>query len=68
MKVDPAPSSVPIEPSCALALIAKVPFAGAVKTRLTPPLTPAEAAMLSIWLSPDFEVERQPFLISRSAN
>ena len=38
------------------------------ETRLTPPLTPAEAATLSICLSPDFEVERQPFLINRSAN
>lgn len=28
--------------------MAKVPFAGAVKTRLTPPLTPEEAARLSI--------------------
>jgi uncharacterized protein len=32
---------------CALALMAKVPAAGAVKTRLTPPLTPEEAATLS---------------------
>jgi rSAM/selenodomain-associated transferase 1 len=47
MNVDPASTSVPIEPRCALALMAKVPFAGAVKTRLTPPLTPEEAATLS---------------------
>jgi rSAM/selenodomain-associated transferase 1 len=33
---------------CALGLMAKVPFAGAVKTRLTPPLTPEEAAKLSM--------------------
>ena len=33
---------------CALALMAKVPFAGPVKTRLTPLLTPEEAAKLSI--------------------
>src|SRR5216683_1173893 len=37
-----------ISQRCALALMAKVPFAGAVKTRLTPPLTPEEAARLSI--------------------
>ncbi len=48
MNVDPASTSVPIEPRCALALMAKVPFAGAVKTRLTPPLAPEEAARLSI--------------------
>ncbi|HKP86675.1 MAG TPA: TIGR04282 family arsenosugar biosynthesis glycosyltransferase [Blastocatellia bacterium] len=33
--------------SCALAVMTKAPRAGAVKTRLTPPLTPAEAAQLS---------------------
>jgi rSAM/selenodomain-associated transferase 1 len=33
---------------CALGLMVKVPFAGAVKTRLTPPLTPEEAAKLSV--------------------
>lgn len=32
---------------CALAVMAKAPRAGAVKTRLTPPLTPDEAAQLS---------------------
>lgn len=48
MNIDPVPSPPPIKPSCALALMAKVPFAGAVKTRLTPPLTPEEAATLSI--------------------
>ena len=40
-------SSPPIAPRCALALMAKVPFAGEVKTRLTPPLNPEEAAILS---------------------
>ncbi len=33
---------------CALVLMAKIPFAGAVKTRLTPPLSPEEAATLSM--------------------
>src|SRR5258705_11274013 len=40
-------SSPPIAPRCALALMAKVPFAGEVKTRLVPPLNPEEAAILS---------------------
>jgi rSAM/selenodomain-associated transferase 1 len=40
-------SSPPIAPRCALALMAKVPFAGEVKTRLIPPLNPEEAAILS---------------------
>jgi hypothetical protein len=48
MKLDSISGSPPIEPSCALALMAKVPFAGAVKTRLTPPLIPEEAAILSM--------------------
>lgn len=33
---------------CALAVMTKAPQAGKVKTRLTPPLTPAEAAALNI--------------------
>ncbi|MEO6871778.1 MAG: TIGR04282 family arsenosugar biosynthesis glycosyltransferase [Chthoniobacterales bacterium] len=33
---------------CALAIMTKVPRAGHVKTRLTPPLTPAESAALNI--------------------
>jgi len=33
---------------CALGLMAKAPIAGEVKTRLVPPLTPAEAAALNI--------------------
>jgi rSAM/selenodomain-associated transferase 1 len=32
---------------CALAIMTKAPLAGAVKTRLTPPLTPEEAAALN---------------------
>src|SRR2546428_33010 len=48
MNLDPASSSLPMEATCALALMAKVPFAGAVKTRLTPPLSSAEAATLSM--------------------
>jgi len=47
MNIDPASGSLAIKPRCALALMAKVPFAGAVKTRLTPPLSPEEAAALS---------------------
>jgi len=40
---------VPIStPVCALGLMAKAPLAGEVKTRLVPPLTPAEAAQLNI--------------------
>jgi uncharacterized protein len=33
--------------SCALGIMAKAPLAGAVKTRLIPPLTPEEASLLS---------------------
>ena len=47
MKHDPISNSSPREALCALALMAKVPFAGAVKTRLTPPLSPGEAGQLS---------------------
>jgi rSAM/selenodomain-associated transferase 1 len=47
MNIDPATGSQAINPRCALALMAKVPLAGAVKTRLTPPLSPEEAATLS---------------------
>src|SRR6267378_3281996 len=47
MNIDPATGSQAIKPRCALALMAKVPFAGPVKTRLTPPLSPEEAATLS---------------------
>jgi rSAM/selenodomain-associated transferase 1 len=48
MAIDPLSTESPIEVKCALALMAKVPFAGAVKTRLIPPLTPEEAARLSM--------------------
>jgi rSAM/selenodomain-associated transferase 1 len=48
MNNDLRPSSPSSGPRCALALMAKVPFAGGVKTRLTPPLTPEEAAKLSM--------------------
>src|SRR2546422_2507093 len=48
MNNDLRPSSPSIGPRCAFALMAKVPVAGAVKTRLTPPLTPEEAAKLSM--------------------
>lgn len=34
--------------TCALGLMAKAPLAGKVKTRLVPPLTPAEAAALNV--------------------
>src|SRR5258708_4291186 len=47
MNHDPLSSSSPKDASCALALMVKVPFAGAVKTRLTPPLSSEEAATLS---------------------
>jgi rSAM/selenodomain-associated transferase 1 len=48
MNIDPLRSASPTNGKCALALMAKVPFAGTVKTRLTPPLTPEEAAILSM--------------------
>lgn len=41
------PSPIP-KGSCALAVMTKAPRAGKVKTRLTPPLTPEEAAELNI--------------------
>src|SRR6267154_1871446 len=47
MKHDPISSASPRDALCALGLMAKVTFAGAVKTRLTPPLSPEEAATLS---------------------
>src|SRR5229473_3737478 len=47
MKHEPISKSSPRNALCALALMAKAPFAGAVKTRLTPPLSPEEAATLS---------------------
>src|SRR5438132_5207632 len=53
MKHEPIFSSSPKDALCALALMSKVPFAGAVKTRLTPPLSPEEAATLSTCLLRD---------------
>src|SRR5882724_1485110 len=47
MKYDPISSPSRRDARCVLALMAKVPFAGPVKTRLTPPLSPDEAATLS---------------------
>src|SRR5258706_3364884 len=47
MNINPASGSLFIKPRCALALMAKVPFAGPVKSRLSPPLSPEEAATLS---------------------
>src|SRR5713226_3998429 len=49
MSIDPVSNASRIKSKkCALGLMAKVPIAGAVKTRLTPPLTPGEAAKLSM--------------------
>jgi rSAM/selenodomain-associated transferase 1 len=46
--LDPAePPAIP-KGVCALAVMTKAPRAGSVKTRLTPPLTPEEAAALNI--------------------
>src|SRR5260370_6337403 len=47
MRHDPISSPSERDALCALALMGKVPFAGPVKTRLTPPLSPEEAATLS---------------------
>jgi rSAM/selenodomain-associated transferase 1 len=47
MDSDSKSNSPSIGSRCVLALMAKVPFAGPVKTRLIPPLTPEEAAILS---------------------
>src|SRR3989440_4209399 len=48
MNHDPISSSSPKDALCALALMVKVPFAGAVKTRLIPLLSSEEAATLSL--------------------
>ena len=48
MDIDSLSNASRIKGKCALGLMAKVPLAGAVKTRLTPPLTSEEAATLSI--------------------
>lgn len=46
--LDPALSSSKFSGLCALAVMTKAPVAGKVKTRLVPPLTGEEAAMLNI--------------------
>jgi rSAM/selenodomain-associated transferase 1 len=46
--LDPAKRAGVAPGSCALAVMVKAPRAGAVKTRLTPPLAPGEAAALSV--------------------
>jgi hypothetical protein len=45
--LDPRQPSVDFRNRCALAVMAKAPVAGQVKTRLTPPLTPEQAAGLN---------------------
>jgi rSAM/selenodomain-associated transferase 1 len=46
--LDPGDSAHAFKRACALAVMTKAPRAGQVKTRLTPPLTPDEAAALNI--------------------
>src|SRR5436189_4754275 len=46
--LDPGNTSPLRKNLCALAVMTKAPRAGKVKTRLTPPLTPEEAAALNI--------------------
>ena len=46
--LDPGDPSHAFKRVCALAVMTKAPRAGMVKTRLTPPLTPEEAAALNI--------------------
>lgn len=46
--LDPSDPSHARKRACALAVMTKAPRAGKVKTRLTPPLTPEEAAALNI--------------------
>src|SRR5258705_7032962 len=53
MNLDSVSSPAPIAARCALALMAKPPSAGEVKTRLPPPLNPEEAAILSTCLRRD---------------
>ena len=45
--LDPCQPSADFRNRCALAVMAKAPVAGQVKTRLTPPLTPEQAAGLN---------------------
>jgi rSAM/selenodomain-associated transferase 1 len=46
--LDPAKRNAQLQESCALAVMAKAPRPGKVKTRLSPPLTPEQAAALNI--------------------
>ena len=45
--LDPSEAALIPKELCALAVMTKAPRAGQVKTRLTPPLTPEEAAALN---------------------
>jgi rSAM/selenodomain-associated transferase 1 len=45
--LDPHQPSIDFRSTCALTVMAKAPVAGRVKTRLTPPLTPEQAAELN---------------------
>jgi rSAM/selenodomain-associated transferase 1 len=45
--LDPLQPSAGFHDTCALAVMAKAPVAGNVKTRLTPPMTPEQAAVLN---------------------
>jgi uncharacterized protein len=51
--LDPAKSAVAAHHLCALAVMTKAPREGQVKTRLTPPLTPDEAATLNAYFLRD---------------
>ena len=44
---DPMDEDLSLKSLCALAIMAKAPRPGRVKTRLTPPLTPEEAAAIN---------------------
>ena len=46
--LDPRQKDLSLKSLCALAIMAKAPRPGRVKTRLTPPLTPEEAAAINI--------------------
>jgi uncharacterized protein len=51
--LDPAKAAVTAHHLCALAVMTKAPRKGQVKTRLTPPLTPDEAATLNAYFLRD---------------
>jgi len=55
-------------PVCALGLMAKAPLAGEVKTRLVPPLTPAEAAALNICFLRDMAANIQNVIATETAS